>query len=192
MVLPTRLLALCISAVAVAALVFIANDPDQAPDDRPTPANDAVEGRHRARPPPRPDREGHAQGQADQARQDLVEIFNNTRTKGLAGGVAAKAQAAGWNVVGTDNWYGTVDGTAVYYPPRFKAAARGARLRPGHPAVKPAEDPMQFDRHHGHPHRRLPRLSPRARPTGPPIRPASTPISPGWNSGAHGVRLDRG
>ncbi len=37
-VLPTRLLALCISAVAMAALVFIANDPDQAPDEQATPA----------------------------------------------------------------------------------------------------------------------------------------------------------
>ena len=38
-VLPTRLLALCISAIAVAALVFVANDPDQAPTkDEATPA----------------------------------------------------------------------------------------------------------------------------------------------------------
>ena len=135
-VLPTRLLALCISAVAVAALVFIANDPDEAPR-RPGHAGHHPPERVRHRRPRRPPRSRpprQAEAEADQARQELVEVFNNTRIKGLAGGIAAKAKAAGWNVVGSDNWYGTVDGTTVYYPPRLEGRRQGARQRPRHQA----------------------------------------------------------
>jgi hypothetical protein len=146
MVLPTRLLALCISAVAVAALVFVANDPDQAPrDDAAVPAVSEPSKEPSATPAspstsvapkPKPIKRGEV----------FVEVFNNTRTKGLAGGVADKAKAAGWNVVGSDNWYGTVDGTSVYYPPRLKDAARALGRDLGIKHVRPAEEPMRFDR----------------------------------------------
>jgi hypothetical protein len=147
MVLPTRLLALCISAVAVATLVFIANDPDKAPDEVATPSTSkpsatpttkattttkAAKPVHKAKPIKRGD--------------VLVEVFNNTRTKGLAGGVAAKARTAGWNVVGQDNWYGSIDGSSVYYPPRLKAAAKALARDLGIKKLRPAEDPMHFDR----------------------------------------------
>ncbi len=148
-VLPTRLLALCISAVAVAALVFVANDPDQPASDRV--ATPAAEGQPSSTPsatatktpapaPTKPKVKPIKRGQV------LVEVFNNTRTKGLAGGVAEKARAAGWNVVGSDNWYGTIDGTSVYYPPRLKEAARELGRDLGIKKLRPAEDPMQFDR----------------------------------------------
>jgi hypothetical protein len=75
-----------------------------------------------------------------------VVVFNNTRTKGLASGAAGKAKAAGWNVVGSDNWYGTVDGTAVYYPPRLKRAAQELGYDLGIKKLKQAQEPMQFDR----------------------------------------------
>ena len=112
----------------------------------------------------------------------FVEVFNNTRTKGLAGGVAEKAKAAGWNVVGSDNWYGTVDGTSVYFPPRLKEAARELGRDLGIKHLRPAEEPMRFDRvtviltddytlSLGRTH-------------------ASTTPSRCWNSGAHGVQLD--
>ncbi len=60
--------------------------------------------------------------------------------------MAEKAKAAGWNVVATDNWYGTVDSTAVYYPPRLKAAAQELGYDLGIKRIKPSQDPMQFDR----------------------------------------------
>ena len=149
-VLPTRLLALCISAVAVAALVFVANDPDQAPtEDTATPAvgkspntpsaNSGNSPTSTATPTtskPKPIKRGEV----------FVEVFNNTRTKGLAGGVADKAKAAGWNVVGSDNWYGAVDGTSVYFPPRLKEAARALGRDLGIKHLRPAEEPMSFDR----------------------------------------------
>ena len=146
-VLPTRLLALCISAVALAALVFVANDPDRAPDVKATPAvsppsstpdvpTTSPTPTPKAKPKPAPVKRG----------KTYVTVFNNTRVKGLAGGVAGKAKAAGWNVVATDNWYGTVDSTAVYYPPRLKAAAQELGYDLGIKRIKPAQDPMQFDR----------------------------------------------
>ena len=147
-VLPTRLLALCISAVAMAGLVFIANDPDKAPGDSASPAvsepskdaskapSAAATPTEKAKPKTQPVKRG----------KTYVTVFNNTRVKGLAGGVAAKAKAAGWNVVATDNWYGTVDSTAVYYPPRFKAAAQELGYDLGIKRIKPSQEPMQFDR----------------------------------------------
>ena len=144
-VLPTRLLALCISAVAMAGLVFVANNPDQPkqtaatpartqPSATPTPA--AVVPSVKATPRPKPIKRGDI----------LVEVFNNTRTKGLASGVADKTKAAGWNVVGSDNWYGTVDGTTVYFPPRLREAGKALGRDLGIKKLRPAEDPMRFDR----------------------------------------------
>jgi LytR cell envelope-related transcriptional attenuator len=149
-VLPTRMLVLCISAVAVAALVFVANDPDKAPtDNAATPAvskpsaspsetvtKKAEPAVKPAKPKPKPVKRGEV----------YVVVFNNTRVPGLAGGVSEKARSAGWNVVGSDNWYGTVDGTSVYFPPRLKAAAKELGDDLGIKRLRPAEEPMQFDR----------------------------------------------
>ena len=145
-VLPTRLLALCISAVAVAGLVFVANDPDQAPRDEA--ASPAV-GKPSSEPsatPSTPSPSAAPKPKPIKRSEVFVEVFNNTRTKGLAGGVADKAKAAGWNVVGSDNWYGTIDGTSVYYPPRLKEAARELGRDLGIKHLRPAEEPMRFDR----------------------------------------------
>jgi hypothetical protein len=145
-VLPTRLLALSVSAVAVAALVFIANDPDD-PAQTATPVRTTPT----AKAPPTPTTPSATPVATPKEKpvkraDTYVVVFNNTRTKGLAGGAAGKAKAAGWNVVGSDNWYGTVDGTAVYYPPRLKRAAQELGYDLGIKRLKPAQDPMQLDR----------------------------------------------
>ncbi len=146
-VLPTRLLALCISAVAVAGLVFVANDPDKPSTDAATPAVSTPTATATATPSDAAAKAPATPKVKPVKRGDVfVEVFNNTRVKGLAGGVASKAKAAGWNVVGSDNWYGTVDGTSVYYPPRLKEAARELGRDLGIKRVRPAEDPMRFDR----------------------------------------------
>jgi hypothetical protein len=148
-VLPTRLLALCISAVAMAALVLIANDPDQAPGDEATAARTSPSENPSATPSPTKttaSAKPKPKPQPIKRGKVYVEVFNNTRIKGLAGGVAEKAKNAGWNVVGSDNWYGTVDGTTVYYPPRLKRAGEALGRDLGIKKLKPAEDPMSFDR----------------------------------------------
>jgi hypothetical protein len=146
-VLPTRLLALCISAVAVAGLVFVANDPDKAPaEEAATPTVGKASTTPTTSPTEAPATSTAPKPKPIKRSEVLVEVFNNTRTKGLAGGVASKAQAAGWNVVGSDNWYGTIDGTSVYYPPRLKEAARALGRDLGIKKLRPAEEPMRFDR----------------------------------------------
>ena len=145
-VLPTRLLALCISAVAVAGLVFLANDPDQGPaDEAATPAVSKPSSTPTAKAPT-VTKKAKPKVKPIKRSEVLVEVFNNTRTKGLAGGVATKAKTAGWNVVGSDNWYGTIDGTSVYYPPRLKEAARELGRDLGIKKLRAAEEPMRFDR----------------------------------------------
>jgi hypothetical protein len=143
-VLPTRLLALCISAIALAALFFIANDPDKAPGDTATPV--VTEPTKTTEPTSTPSAKVTPKPKPVKRGQTYVTVFNNTRVKGLASGVADKAKGAGWNVVATDNWYGTVDGTAVYYPPKLKAAAQELGFDLGIKHLKPSQEPMQFDR----------------------------------------------
>jgi hypothetical protein len=75
-----------------------------------------------------------------------VEVYNNSGVTGLAGRVATRAGRIGWQVVGSDNWYGTVDATTVYYPKRLKAAAKQLALDLGIRRTAPAVDPMRLDR----------------------------------------------
>ena len=73
-------------------------------------------------------------------------MFNNSGISGLAGSTAARAQGAGWQVLGSDNWYGTIAASTVYYPPRLleQAIALGKDL--GISRIKPAIAPMGGDR----------------------------------------------
>src|SRR3954447_3838091 len=75
-----------------------------------------------------------------------VEVFNNSGISGLAGSTAARAQGAGWQVVGSDNWYGTIDASTVYYPPRMLAAAKLLSKDLGIARVTRAPPPMRGDR----------------------------------------------
>jgi hypothetical protein len=75
-----------------------------------------------------------------------VEVYNNSGITGLAGRVAARASDAGWQVVGSDNWYGTVPASTVYYPQRLKAEAKVLALDLGIRRLAPAVDPMRLDR----------------------------------------------
>jgi hypothetical protein len=75
-----------------------------------------------------------------------VEIFNNSGITGLAGLTAEKATGAGWNVVGSDNWVGTVPGSTVYYPARLKPAGKLLARDLGIDRVKPSVAPMRLDR----------------------------------------------
>jgi LytR cell envelope-related transcriptional attenuator len=80
-------------------------------------------------------------------REDVqVVVFNNSGITGLAGTVAADVGEIGWNVVGSDNWYGTIPQSTVYYPPKLKAAGEKLGLDLGISRVQPAVDPMATDR----------------------------------------------
>ena len=149
LVLPTRLMVLSISAVALAGLAFVATQPGDGPDtaspaavSRPEPTPSASPTTvapvpRTAAPKPKP--------QVRRAKYFVV-VFNNSNVKGLAGSTATRAQRKGWNVVGTDNWYGTVDASTVYYPARLKAAGALLGRDLGISRVKPAIAPMRPDR----------------------------------------------
>jgi hypothetical protein len=146
-VLPTRLMVFSISALALAGLAFVATQHD-APDTA-TP----VAATHTTRSPsPSPTTASpnpatpRKHAPAVKRGSVYVEVYNNSNVKGLAGTTGSRAERFGWNVVGTDNWYGTVDTTTVYYGPRLKAAATLLAKDLGIPRVKPAVQPMRFDR----------------------------------------------
>src|SRR3954454_6846354 len=75
-----------------------------------------------------------------------VEVFNNSGISGLAGSTAARAQGAGWQVVGFDNWYGTIPASTVYYPARLHAQGRLLGKTLGIHRRRPAIAPMRGDR----------------------------------------------
>jgi hypothetical protein len=75
-----------------------------------------------------------------------VEVYNNSGVSGLAGRIAATATQAGWKVVGSDNWYGTIPASTVYYPAKLARAAKALALDLGIRRTVPAVDPMKLDR----------------------------------------------
>jgi LytR cell envelope-related transcriptional attenuator len=79
-------------------------------------------------------------------RTAYVEVYNNSTISGLAATTAATLQDMGWQVVGTDNWYGNIPGNTVYYPDKLKPQARQLAKDLGISRTHPAVPPMQFDR----------------------------------------------
>jgi hypothetical protein len=75
-----------------------------------------------------------------------VEVYNNSGISGLAGSTAARAQGAGWQVVGSDNWYGTIQASTVYFPDRLSEQATLLARDLGIGRVRPAIAPMRGDR----------------------------------------------
>jgi hypothetical protein len=75
-----------------------------------------------------------------------VEVYNNTNITGLAGATGARITAAGWQLVTTDNWIGTIPATTVYFPPQLKAAAQLLGKDLGIGRIIPAQAPMSMDR----------------------------------------------
>ena len=80
-------------------------------------------------------------------RKDVyVSVYNNSNITGLAGATAQRITTAGWQVVGSDNWYGTIPATTIYYPPQLEDAAMLLSKDLGIERVLPAVDPMLMDR----------------------------------------------
>lgn len=156
-VLPTRLMVFSISAVALAGLVFVATQNDQAPDRAvpaaaasssatPTP-NSGPQNLSTEQPAPQvtPTPTPKRPPVITRADYNLV-VFNNTNIRGLAGKTADRAEKAGWTVINTDNWVGSVDTSTVYYGPRMKAAAALLAKDLGIKRTKPFISPMRPDR----------------------------------------------
>jgi hypothetical protein len=135
---------LSIIAVAMAAIAFVATRGDEPterevtqvaeqPETTPSPTATAT-----AKPKP--------QKPAIKRGEIYVEVYNNSNISGLAGQVAERATGAGWKVVGSDNWVGTIPANTVYHPKRLKEEAELLALDLGIKRTYLAVAPMKLDR----------------------------------------------
>ena len=172
--LPSWVVAACAGAVAIALVAFVVTgerDADvaaapsepsasaEAPSDEPAGhhhgnGGDQGNGSDQAAGTGKGDKhDGKAdKGKADKENQPVerrtayVEVYNNSGISGLAGDTAATLQDSGWRVVATDNWYGEIPGSTVYYPSQLEAQARLLARDVGVSRLHPAVAPMSFDR----------------------------------------------
>jgi hypothetical protein len=145
-VFPSPVMILSILAVAMAGVAWVATR-HTAPTERlvqPT-AQQSPSAHHSTYHPPKVRHAKPAKPSIDRGKV-VVEVFNNSRVSGLAGAVAGRASHAGWQVVGSDNWYGTIPASTVYFPPRLKAAGHLLALDLGIRRVVPSVAPMRLDR----------------------------------------------
>ena len=139
---PSPLVMLSVVAVAMAGIAFVSTRDDgrgaletvSQPETRPTvSAPPPVVTRSPKRP-------------VVKRNEVNVEVYNNSGVKGLAGRTATKASTVGWNVVGSDNWVGTIPAPTIYYGPRLAAAAKLLGKDLGISRIRPSVDPMRPDR----------------------------------------------
>jgi hypothetical protein len=148
-VFPSPVVILSVVAVAMAGIAFVAtrdsapqekeistiSQPESTPSSSPSASTDPT-----TEPPAKPKKP-----KVDRSKVYVV-VFNNSGVQGLAGRVAAQATQIGWQVVGSDNWYGTIPASTVYYPPRLERAGKLLALDLGIQRTAPAVDPMRVDR----------------------------------------------
>ncbi len=148
LVFPSPVVLLSVMAVALAAIAFVAtrgNDPTerevatQVRQD--TPASPTAS--DTATPKKKPKKK--AKPAIDRG-SVYVEVYNNSGITGLAGTVGSSADSAGWKVVGTDNWYGSIPTNTVYFPQRLKPEAKQLALDLGIRRTAPAVGAMKLDR----------------------------------------------
>jgi hypothetical protein len=143
-VFPSPVTILSIVAVAMAGVAWFATRPHDTTHQAATPTaqhspsaghSTSVQAKHHKPRKPAIDRS-----------KTLVAVFNNSTVSGLAGRVATRTAQLGWQVVGSDNWYGTIPATTVYYPPRLAKAGRQLALDLGIHRTMPSVAPMRLDR----------------------------------------------
>ena len=143
---PSPVAILSIVALAMAGLTLFAtrNTPPTEREVTPTASTQhqarTHETLHVAKTPQKPIKPAVQRGKV------MVEVFNNSGITGLAGRYADQATKAGWKVTGSDNWYGTIAASTVYYPAKLKAAAKLIALDLGLHRVVPAAGGMHRDR----------------------------------------------
>ena len=152
-VFPSPVVVLSIVAVAMAVIAFVATRGDQPTErERVLPAGNessaasspaaTPKASESATPKPKP----KPKPKPIQRDDYYVEVYNNSGITGLAGTVGDKATGAGWKVVGTDNWYGSVPTNTVYYPPKMSRVAKQLALDLGIDRTAAADGAMKLDR----------------------------------------------
>ena len=145
-VFPSPVVILSILAVALAAVAFVATrggEPTEREIATPVRQKSSVTASPSPEPTPEPTKKPKP---AIKRSKVFVEVYNNSGVTGLAGQVGSQATAVGWQVVGTDNWYGNIPTNTVYYPDRLKRAAKQLALDLGIARTAPADGAMKLDR----------------------------------------------
>ncbi|MFE6645184.1 LytR C-terminal domain-containing protein [Nocardioides sp. NPDC057772] len=122
--LPTPVIALSVVAVVAAVIVFwITGGDKDGRDEKITQAGGSPSASASASPKAAKAEEKKPAkvepSPVDRAKVS-VEVYNQSNIAGLASDVAAKATTVGWNVVGEDNWMGSVPENTVYFPQGMK------------------------------------------------------------------------
>ena len=149
-VFPSPVVLLSIVAVVMAAVAFIGTRGEESPERDITPvaqpeATTSPSAEATPNEPTREPRKKKPKPAVERAKV-YVEVYNNSGISGLAGQVSGRASDVGWQVVGADNWYGTIPTTTVYHPARLARAAQVLAKDLGIERVQPAVAPMKFDR----------------------------------------------
>ncbi|WP_232678185.1 LytR C-terminal domain-containing protein [Nocardioides sp. R-C-SC26] len=158
LVLPSPVVALSIVAVLMAAIAFVVtrgddsgekevSSPPRSESTSQTSSDPTDSGETEGDPSPEPEPTPEPKPRKKLDRGEVfVEVYNNTSISGLAGDVGETATNIGWQVVGVDNWLGTIPSNTVYYPARLKRAARVLARDLGIDRVEPADGAMKLDR----------------------------------------------
>ncbi len=144
-ILPSPVVMLSIIAVAMAAIAFVATRGDEPTEREVTPVAQEPQ-TTQSTPSSTPTVKPKPPKPEIQRGEIYVEVYNNSNISGLAGRVAEKATGAGWKVVGSDNWVGTIPANTVYYPKRLKEEAELLALDLGIKRTYLAVAPMRLDR----------------------------------------------
>jgi hypothetical protein len=144
-VLPSPVVLLSILAVTLAAVTYFVTIGEE-PKEREitqtsqprSPADDPSTG---AAEDPTPEKPKKTKPPVVRSEHGVV-VFNNTSTTGLAADVLGQVAEIGWNAIASDNWYGTIPATTVYFPPGDRDAAQKLALDLGVQRVMPADDAM--------------------------------------------------
>jgi hypothetical protein len=150
MAMPSPVVMLSVIAVAMAGIAFVATRGGEPTEREVTTVSDTPTGTPSQsptfKPSKRPDKPDKPKPPKVQRGTVYVEVYNNSGITGLAGQVAERATGIGWQVVGSDNWYGTIPANTVYYPAKLEAAGKQLALDLGIKRTAPAVDPMGLDR----------------------------------------------
>ena len=143
---PAPLVLVSVAAVAVAGIAFVATQGGDEEPDKAAPVSQSVEEPTETATAEKPAKKQKPKKKPVNRGKIYVEVYNNSNIAGLAGSTAQKATDAGWQVVGSDNWRGTIPASTVYFPPRLERAAKQLGNDLSIERLMPAVEPMRFDR----------------------------------------------
>lgn len=146
---PSPLVMLSVIAIAMAAIAFVATRGSEPDERRIEPVAQPSESTSPSSSPmtqdPEP-KQSKPKPKPVQRAKVMVEVYNNSGITGLAGETATRAAEIGWQVTGSDNWYGTIPETTVYFPEQLKREAKQLALDLGINRRMPLVGSMRDDR----------------------------------------------